>query len=228
MPTPHSVRPVLGGLSVDLNTAVYTFSLNYFKITDTRSLHNDTDFVSVAVVVGSNPPVSLPTKSMGDLNNGTYQVDLSIPNIAVGPTQIAAFSYGIVNTGHAKDSVEQELQKFVAAAASKGAAAGASAIGTAVGGPLGSLVGLAGSAAFSWAVGEIEAILFANCDGPVAAGDHVYTGAQLAAQTAGGKVITSLDPQKGSNSNRGCGANSMYYVDWSITAHARAPVATAG
>src|ERR1700733_9976293 len=139
MSTPHPVRPVFGGIPVNVNTALYTFSLNFFKITTTRLLHEDRDFVSVALVVGNNPPISLPTKSMGNLNNGTFPVNLSIPNIAVAPTEIAAFSYGIVNTGHAKDSVEQALQSFVAAAASKGATAGAAAIGGVVGGGVGSL-----------------------------------------------------------------------------------------
>ena len=36
---------------------VYTFTLTNFRITDTRSLHNDTDFVSIAVAVGKNPPI---------------------------------------------------------------------------------------------------------------------------------------------------------------------------
>jgi hypothetical protein len=36
----------------------YTFTLNSFKITETRSLHNDTDFVAISVAVGNKPPVT--------------------------------------------------------------------------------------------------------------------------------------------------------------------------
>jgi len=224
IPDPGALREVVASP----DKTVYTFTLDSFKITDTRSVHNDTDFVSVAVAVGQNPPITAPTKSMGDVNNGTHAVNLSIPNVAVGPDDVVAFSYSIVNTGHDKDSVEQALQKVTAAAASKGASAGAAAIGGAVGGPLGSLITFVGSQAFGWVAGELEGILFADCDGPVAAGDHVYTGAQLAQQTSGGKTISATDDNKGSTSHVGCGSNSRYYVTWAISAHAVSSVAVGG
>jgi hypothetical protein len=41
----------------------------------------------------------VPAKPMGDVNNGTHTVNLSIPNVAVGPNDTVAFSYSIVNTG---------------------------------------------------------------------------------------------------------------------------------
>ena len=61
-----------------------------------------------------------------------------------------------------------------------------------------------------------EPILFANCDGPVAAGVHVFTGAELASPTLGGKVLTETDHNPGTDSPTGCGRNSNYYVTWSI------------
>src|ERR1700690_1766139 len=74
------IQPITGELTGNQN-AIFTFTLNSFAITETRSLHKDTDFVSISVAVGSNPPVTVPTKSMGDLNNGVYQVNLSIPDV---------------------------------------------------------------------------------------------------------------------------------------------------
>jgi hypothetical protein len=65
----HSVVTGLGAAT----RTVYTYTLKSFKITDTRARHNDTDFVSMAVKVGANPPITAPTKSMGDVNNGTHQ-----------------------------------------------------------------------------------------------------------------------------------------------------------
>lgn len=194
----------------------YTFTLESFRITDTRARHNDTDFVAVSVKVGNNPPITVPTKAMGDVNNGVHQVGISIPNVQAGPTTVVAFSYSIVNSGHDKDKIGQALEKVVSAASSKAAAAGAGAVGTAVGGPAGTLIGTVGTQALGWALGKLEGILFPNCDGPVAAADHAFTGAQLAQRTAGGKVFRTVDDNKGSDSPTGCGSNSRYYVTWSV------------
>ena len=98
----------------------YTFKLNSFRSTDTRSVHNDTDFVSIAVAVGSNAPVTLPAVSMGGLNNGTYPVNISIPNIEVAAGERVAFSYSIVNTGYDQNTVEHDLSSAVASAAADG------------------------------------------------------------------------------------------------------------
>ena len=109
----------------------YTFTLDSFKITDTRALHNDTDFVEIAVVVGSNPPITVPTKAMGDVNNGTHQV--KIPKVFVPAGQTVAFSYSIVNTGYNANSVEQALKSAVSAAMPKALQAAAAAGGAYVG-----------------------------------------------------------------------------------------------
>jgi len=53
------------------------FSLDSFRITETRSLHNDTDYVSLSITVGTNPAVT-QTKAMGDVNNGTHDVGLAV------------------------------------------------------------------------------------------------------------------------------------------------------
>jgi hypothetical protein len=67
----------------------FTFTLDSFQITDTRPLHKDTDYVSFTLVVnpqgGKGKPQRLK-KSMGDLNNGTFPVNLSFPNVTVNPT----------------------------------------------------------------------------------------------------------------------------------------------
>lgn len=206
-------------MDADIQTSVCTFTLDSFKISDTRSLHKDTVYVSIAVAVGSNPAITLPTKSMGDLNNGTYSVNLSIPNVKVSAAEKVAFSYSIINSGHDKDAIEQTLQKVVAGGASKVAASGAGVVGGAVGGPLGSGLAYVGTLAAGWALGKLEGILFANCDGTVAAGDHVFTGTQLARLTADGRVALATDENKGTNSPVGCGGNSHYFVTWSITGH---------
>jgi len=81
----------------------FTFTLDNFKITDTRSRHEDTDYVSFTLLVksaaGTGTPQTL-TKYMGDLNNGTFPVNLSFSKIAVAPTDTVVLNYLIVNTGH--------------------------------------------------------------------------------------------------------------------------------
>jgi hypothetical protein len=73
----------------------------------------------------------------------------------------------------------------------------------------------------SWAAGKLEGIIFADCDGTVAAADHIFDPAQLEQQTAGGKVFCGTDDNKGTDSATGCGGNSRYFVNWSIAAHSQ-------
>ena len=54
------------------------FSLDNFRITDTRSVHEDTDYVTVSITVGTNPTVT-KTQRVGDVNNGTHNVGLAWP-----------------------------------------------------------------------------------------------------------------------------------------------------
>jgi len=206
--------PVTAGPSAA--PSLYTFTLVSFKITDTRSVHEDTDFASIAVSVGGAAASGPPVKSMGDLNNGTYPVGLSVKNVSVDPKQSVDLSYSIVNTGYAANSVEQDLIKATDAAAEAGAKAGAEAASTAVTGT--PLPGTAIAAASKSWIDDLVGVIFADCDGPVAGADHVYSGAQLSNLTAGGKVLTMTDKDPGTDSPHGCGGNSMYYVTWSISA----------
>ena len=204
----------------------YTFTLNNFRITDTRSVHNDTDFVGFSVAVGSNPPITVPTKAMGDVNNGTHQVNLTIPNVLVQPGQTVAFTYRIDNTGYNANKVEQALKTAVAAGASKAATAGGAGLGSLIGCPE---CGAAVGPGLGWLAGKLEGIIFADCDGTVAAGAHTFPQADLARLTAGGKVISQTDDNTGTDSPTGCGSNSRYYVTWSVSGTAASPpVASSG
>jgi hypothetical protein len=211
-----------GEIGLTQQNSIFTFTLNSFTITETRSLHKDTDFVAISVAVGSNPPHTLPTKSMGDLNNGTFHVNLSIPDIEVLPNEAVAFVYSIVNTGFAQNTVEQKISAAAASAATQGAAAGGKALGTVAAGPAGGFIGnIVGSAAGGWLAGKILGLVFPDCDGPVAGATHTYSGAQLANQTADGRVLSVADNNAGTDSPDGCGKNSRYIVNWSISGRPR-------
>jgi hypothetical protein len=201
---------------------MYTFSFDSFRIANTRSLHRDTDYASLSLAIGSAPAMT-KTRAMGDLNNGTFKVGLTFDNLAVDANVPVVLSYAIVNSGHQSHAdVEKSLQQAGTQLAQKAASAAAQAVGAEIGSVLGAsigtaavpIVGTALGAISGWLVGHIGSYLFANCDGPVAAGVHVFTGAQLAAQTAGERVLTATDHNPGTDSPHGCGSNSNYYVTW--------------
>lgn len=199
--------------------AFYQFGIDSFRITDTRALHEDTAYVSLSVVVGDRPPIK-QTKRIGDVNNGTHHAGLSFI-VGVADDERVVLTYAIVNNGHGNPTeVERGLETAVSTLAQKGAQAAATAVGAAVGEVLGAsigtaavpLVGTALGAIAGWLVGAAGGLLFANCDGPVAAGVHVFTGAQLRA--APGGLLTHEDNSPGVDSPTGCGRNSQYYVTW--------------
>jgi hypothetical protein len=216
-----SLSPVIAAVPL------YTFSIPSLRIDNTRSLHEDTDYVSLTLAVGTNPPQT-KTRKIGNVNNGTHTVGLSFDGISVPPGQNAVFTYAVVNNGHASEAdVASALEKAGDALGQKAAQAAASAIGGLVGAELGASIGTAAvpvlgtalGAIAGWLIGELGGIAFADCDGPVAAGVHIFTAADL----AGGASVSGTDHSPGTNSAWGCGSNSDYYVTWSVSAGAAPP-----
>src|SRR5262249_11474153 len=76
-----------------------TFTMDSFGISNTRSRHEDTDFVYLSATVGGNPTVFVK-KSMGDVNNGTHSVGLSIEVDIPDDDTPVVFNYLIMNSGH--------------------------------------------------------------------------------------------------------------------------------
>src|ERR1035437_720774 len=76
-----------------------TFTMESFGISNTRSRHNDTDFVYLSAMVGANPIVSV-SKSMGDVNNGTHSVGLSLEIDIPDDDTPVVFNYLIMNNSH--------------------------------------------------------------------------------------------------------------------------------
>jgi hypothetical protein len=198
---------------------ITNFSLDSFSITDTRSRHNDTDFVTVNITVGTDAAIT-QNRAMGDVNNGTHPVGLGVSaEIPTDADVPVVFSYVILNNGHGDPSLLQKgAQTALSALGTAGAKAATSAVGGAVGAAIGTalgtiavpVIGSAIGALSGWAVGEVGSILFADCDGPVAIGMHVYTSKQLIQNTAGGQKITGTVEHPGTDSATGCGGNSKY------------------
>jgi len=211
-------------------TGYYTFALNSFVIHNKRSGHymTDTDYASLTLSVAHGNPQTI-IQAMGDLDDGTYQTDLSFMNVPVEDNQAVVLSYLIVNNGHSDPAkIEEALQ---AAASDLGQTAVQEAATELAGAALGDTItivlgdagdvvcpivgGILGAVA-GWVIGKIGSILFADCDGVVAAGVHAFSGAKLRAGTSNEGIIHGSDNNPGYNSPAGCGCNSDYVVNWSI------------
>jgi hypothetical protein len=184
--------------------AAFSFTLDSFQITDTRSLHEDTDYVSFTLSVNGQPQTL--TKSMGDVNNGIHGVGLAFQNIMINPTDKVVLNYLIVNSGNKKPS---QIESVLESAAGKLAGEAGAAL---------DIPGLetALEIVAEWLSGQIITILNTLCDGAVAAEQDSFTGNDLLARTANGPFAQSTR-HPGTNSPPGCGRNSMYIVNWHMT-----------
>lgn len=219
-PTPPKPPPPLPPFA----PAYYTFRLDSFDIAKTRSRDNwlsdetDTDHVSLTVTVGDQAPYT-QTRDLGDLDEGNnYQIGLSTgPILIADPSEKVVFNYVMVNSGHQDEAA---VQKALTQAGTTLAEAAVKAAGTAIGGTIGTtvlpgigtLLGMLGG----WLMGEVASILFADCDGPVAAEQVVKFGRDLWHDTVNGGVLNMSTYHPGVDSPSGCGSNSVYVVRWSI------------
>jgi hypothetical protein len=206
----------------DTKTKHYNFELISFDITNTRSRHEDTDYTSFHLAIKDKDGkirTYKKTKFNGNLNNGNYPIGLSFDDIAVEPDDHVVMNYLIVNNGHEKgDNVTAELEK----AGDELATTGAQAAGTAAGAAIGSAIPIPGigtaiGAVAGWLATKLGGLLFANCDGPVAAEQVTLSAKELAdrvEQFHG--LYEAKTHHSGTNSPAGCGSNSQYDVTWAI------------
>jgi phospholipase C len=212
--------PVTGRLPIEpLNPpapAMFaTFTMDSLGISNTRSLHNDTDFVYLSATVGANPVVFV-SKSLGDLNNGTHSVALSVEVDIPNDDTIVVFNYLVVNNGHgdndAKAKAAQSALSSIAEEIIHHAAVAATAI------TVGSILVPFFVSALAAVAGILEAglLIFADCDGVVAAGTLPFTCSDLIKKTASGQKIPETANHHGNDSPVGCGSNSQYSTSCTI------------
>jgi hypothetical protein len=217
MTTPETKDPHAIGIT-------FAITLDSIRITDTRSLHQDTDFVTFTMQLKSATDSGTPwalRKSLGDVNNGTTNVGLSFPDIHIDPSQTLIFNYLILNCGYmiynpgykGEREVEGLLQTAGNALAAKGLVTGGTQFGILTYPGLGTLLGKD----YGFLDGELRRILGdGSCDGFVAAEQVTLTYNELLEKTTHG-LYQHETPHPGTDSEAGCGRNSMYYVDWHIT-----------
>jgi hypothetical protein len=220
--------------------STYTVSLDAMEILDTRSVHTDTDYGGLTILVSGQPAstVATPGKISGhDVNNGYYPIGLSVRMNLQNPTDIVIINYNIINSGHQSQSdIDAALTQVGEALASAGAKAAASAVATGAGALIGAtigtgvvpIIGSALGAIAGWLVGEIGSLVFADCDGPVASQQTAYLANQLWAQTQADPKLSFAVNQPGVDSADGCGSNSRYVTYWSITRQVPLKVLSSG
>jgi hypothetical protein len=151
--------------------AQFSFTFDYFTILETRSRHLDTDFATFSVGVNTPADGKSPSKnkSMGNLNNGSFAVNLVFPNVTVNPGDKVYFSYLVVNAGH---TAPGEIETLIETTAGKLATAGGAALAGAIIGSSVPLVGTILGALAGYLTSELESVFTADCDGPVAGELH--------------------------------------------------------
>lgn len=222
----------------------FSFTVDSFYISETRSAHQDTDFVSSTIQIvnadGSKLPSQNIRKEMGNVNNGTHTVGLTFASVVLSPGQTIVWNYSIVNAGNQPLSkIEQALISLGNAiinslvkglfpgnkttppsaptdVASQAGGAVAAAAGAGLGISLFSLGTAVAAAVVGLVTSELVGLLTANCDGAVAAEAHSFTYDQLIALTTTNPFSRYLTQHPGTSSPAGCGANSEYWVDWHI------------
>jgi len=205
-------------------TQLYRFTFKNFQIEHTRARHEDTDFASISVSVGSNAKAS-QFKSMGSLNNGTYPVDLSV-ELLVADTDAVAMTYSVMNAGNTAPGLVQEgLTKGMDALAEEIASKLEDLLldGILPDGILVTafemalpMVGSALDELADWLANQLVGLIFPNCDGPVAGAVHGFGGLQLRIATTSDRLRQATDVNQGTTSADGCGGNSLYDVSWEI------------
>jgi hypothetical protein len=213
----------------------YTIRIESFHIDNTRSRHNDTDTVLLALQVGATQ-FTPRSKSVGDVNNGDHAVSLGFSCAMLSdPDRVLGFSFSIYNGDIASlsDMLNHALTSLltqgvhltmpgpkITAVNLSSSVAGVGVTANSVG--ITSL--LANTSAWYAAAAKAAAeaainFVFPNCDGYVAADAVALTNQQWDStiDSAGNDVYRITVPYAGSDSPGGCGGNSKYTVTWSIT-----------
>jgi len=212
---------------------LYTFELESFHISNTRSRHEDTDTVTFGLQV-SDQQSPIQSHFAGNLNNGDYPVNLRFgPVWIMGETVTSVFTYEIYNGGAGSlptslVTLNQTLLNQVVPLVEKTEGLDSGFFNASAGEADADVPNLEDpfDDTSDWSgfileslVDEIGSFLFPDCDGFVAADGIGASKRQWdkAIDSAGGQTFRKTMHYAGSNSPAGCGSNSDYTVTWSVT-----------
>jgi hypothetical protein len=215
------------GIHLNLPTR-YSFSVDFVTAVEPRSLNADTDTAQVTLKVGNWKSATV-IEGIPNIG-GTHPSQWGPARLTIGPVIVelcdsVAFNYTIVNKGDptpdlmekAMNLAGRKLADLAIDSVSKGLSAGFDAItGVEISSlltvpVLGPLLGLIEG----WLFDELKSIVFADCDGIVAVEQPVYLGRDLHQLMAGGELRKTTQ-HPGTDSNWGCGENSLYEVTWTV------------
>ena len=207
----------------------YKFSVDHYHVTTTRALDADTDTAQATLGTG-NWAIQTKKQVIGEIGGLSTPKEgqlnlLDFEPVTVELCEAVLFNYLILNSGNADQktidtalvSAGTSLTSDSVSSVSKSLGAGVGAIvgielvGSIVAPVIGSLLG----SLVGYLIGKLGNIVFANCDGLVAAEQIALTGRDLHLKTANGP-LTATTTHPGTDSPTGCGSNSQYEVTWSI------------
>jgi len=207
-------------IPVTLGRPVFTVTLDSFRITQTRSTHEDTDHIAFAVqmksAAGDVAPAQKMVQTLGDFNNGSFGLGFSFSDLHVESDQTLVFNYVMMNYGVSWGKDLSATGRTWATSMSNFLIGNGLYSG---GTRYDYLTVPSGGCLLNVKAGDFS--LFENppeldCNGYVAAEQLTLKYADLVAHTNGGPYEVET-PHPGMDSHWGCGPNSMYYVKWRIT-----------
>jgi hypothetical protein len=201
-------------------------SLDIVKVIEQRSgllelgLESDTDYASASVAIGNWPSVTA-VQALGDLkSNQEGQTNL----LSLGPTtmelaELVSFNYLVINNGSAEpakamaalaqgaNSLNQgsvtSISKQIQSGVTKIVEVGIDSVLESV-----PVVGSIVAPIANWLLDQLSTIVFANCDGLVAAELRVFPGKPDPSL----ELVEAPVTHPGTDSAIGCGSNSVYEV----------------
>lgn len=200
----------------------YTFRMAQYRITDTRARHNDTDVVGYTLGFGGHSYTQ--TLPPADVNNGNHDIGLEFPGLTFSdPAATVTLSYAITNAGHDSADVEAAFKKgvdllFGGSGGKNGSGDGSGNGKSGDGGMTGTHPRSIGGSLLMLAIDEALQLLFANCDGAVAADQIELPLSEIDALFPQGACVSTVTRNyPGTTSPSGCLGNSNYYVTQTIT-----------
>jgi hypothetical protein len=175
----------------------YNLTVDSFGITQTRSKHQDTNYIALTLKLGMLEPMKPVVQSLGNVNNGTHAVtNVTYPGIDFSQDDTLAFNYVMVNAGSTNIDQVRAAMEVVGPAWVSG------------GGPAAPHLASANGIDTDYLVAQLVGIFRSPCDGIVAAEQNQLVFGQL--------PVFQQTPQPGTHSPSGCGNNSQYTVQWHI------------
>jgi hypothetical protein len=202
----------------------WKFTMKSFALNNTRSLHEDTNYVCLGLSV--NGKVFAPlAQRIGNVNNGTHKVNVSLPLSTLDSNDQIVFSYLVINHGggstqdvlaHCQSAMTQTpLKDFNAVDAQLVPVQGGS-----VPKCMESKLRAADDLKTWWNLikSQFTHLSSDRCDGPVAIDRFSLMGSSVTPLQLASQANPFSFIYLGIDSAVGCGSNSDYSVQWSIQA----------